>query len=646
MQHTLVFLPDNISVNVEPEESILAAAAAAGVYIPASCGGEAVCGKCRIQVEKGEVHTTITANISQEDWLKGIRLACTAKAASDLVLRIPESIRADGRALKCRPKTTRPISAKSLATLVGTWETAPPVRKILLDLPPPDLNDNISDMQRLLRGIKREFPDRPEPQYDHPELLRELPFLLREADWQVTVILLHGKRQDDPDTIIAVEAGDTTDRLYGLACDIGTTTVCGALIDLNSGKILAEASAYNAQIEYGTDIISRIIYSLKEGGLKALQAKVVHTLNTVIQDLCRMVTISPSDISYIMTAGNTVMAHLLLGISPKFIREAPYVPSLSLFPLTKAAALGIMAHPSVRIYLYPCVSSYVGGDIVAGVHACQIHKGKDISLFIDIGTNGEIVVGNSEWLICAACSAGPAFEGGGIRFGMRASPGAIENCHIHPETLEPMIVTIGNTPPKGICGSGLIAAVSELLATGIIDQRGKFSRELAHPRIRRSGDGWEFVLVWSHDSLTGEDISLTEIDLDNLIRAKGALFAGYQTLLASVGLTFSDLDRVILAGNFGAHIDLERAISIGLLPDLDRNRFFYLGNASLLGCRISLTDQRRFSERTEVRELMTNMELSDNPDFMNYYIAALFLPHTDMALFPSAGKDRDEILHK
>lgn len=638
MSHTIRFLPDNIVITVESGENILTAAAAAGIYIPAACGGEGVCGKCRIQLEEGaQVKTTHSASLNEKDYGKGIRLACTSKAVSDLVIHIPETVRADGKALTCHPKITRPISAKSIETLVGIWETAPPVRKLYLQLPPPKLDDNISDMQRLLRGITKSLPDSPEPHYDHTELLRELPFLLREADWQVTVILLHGKRIEEPDTIIAVEAGDTTDRLYGLACDIGTTTVCGLLIDLNSGKVVAEASGYNAQISCGTDIISRIVYSLKSGGLKALQNKVVATINTVIEDLCRKVTICPSDISYIMTAGNTVMAHLLLGISPKFIRESPYVPAMSLFPLTRAAELGILAHPSVRLYLYPCVSSYVGGDIVAGVHACRMHASEKISLFIDIGTNGEIVVGNREWLICAACSAGPAFEGGGIRFGMRASTGAIENCHIHPETFEPMIVTIGNTQPRGICGSGLIAIVAELRGTGAIDQRGKFSRSLAHPRIRQGADGWEYVLVWSHDSLTGEDISLTEIDLDNLIRAKGALFAGYQTLLDSVGLGFADLDRVILAGNFGLHIDLERAIAIGLLPDLARDRFFYLGNASLLGCQIGITDHRRFMERAQVRALMTNMELSENPDFMNHYVAALFLPHTDMSLFPTVG---------
>ena len=315
------------------------------------------------------------------------------------------------------------------------------------------------------------------------------------------------------------------------------------------------------------------------------------------------------------------------------------------FPLTKAAALGIMAHPSVRIYLYPCVSSYVGGDIVAGVHACQMHKSNDLSLFIDIGTNGEIVVGNSEWLICAACSAGPAFEGGGIRFGMRASAGAIENCHIHPESLEPMIVTIGNVLPEGY-----LRIRPDRCCLGTACHRDHRPAREIFPRASptRASDDQEMAgnTCWSGRTIhSPARISrLTEIDLDNLIRAKGALFAGYQTLLASVGLTFSDLDRVILAGNFGSHIDLERAISIGLLPDLDRNRFFYLGNASLLGCRISLTDHHRFRERSAVRELMTNMELSESPEFMNHYVAALFLPHTDMGLFPSAGKDRGELL--
>jgi len=635
MEHTIHFLPDDIRVKVAPGENLLTAAAAAGVYIHAYCGGDGVCGKCKVQLEAGEVECDPAATLKEADYEKGIRLACKTRVVSDVTVRIPETIKSDGKALKREPKTTRAISARSMETLVGSWKIDPPVGKLFIKLPPPSMDDNVSDMQRLMRAIKIAVPDNPEPNYDHPQLIRELSEILREAAWEVTVILLHGKGSTEPDRIIAVEPGDTTDRLYGLAIDIGTTTVNGVLIDLNSGAVIAEGSGYNSQIGYGEDVISRMIYAARPGGLKGLQEKVVYTINSIIEEMCRTVVISPSDISYIMTAGNTVMAHLLLGINPRYIREAPYVPSVSQFPLTKAADLGIMAHPSVRLFLYPCISSYVGGDIVAGVHACQMHKSDQVSLFIDIGTNGEIVVGNEEWMVCAACSAGPAFEGGGIKHGMRASQGAIENFHIHPETYDPMIVTIGQTKPRGICGSGLISIVSELLEAGVIDPQGKFNRELNHPRIREGEDRWEYVLAWGQTSMTGEDIVITEVDLDNLMRAKGAMYAGYQTLLESVGLGFGDLDRIILAGNFGAYIDLERAICIGLLPDIDRDRYYYLGNASLLGCQISLLDHRRFRERVEVRKLMTNIELSENPDFMNHYMAALFLPHTDMSLFPS-----------
>jgi uncharacterized 2Fe-2S/4Fe-4S cluster protein (DUF4445 family) len=635
MEHTIHFLPDDIRVKVASGENLLTAAAAAGVYIHAYCGGDGVCGKCKVHLEQGEVETDHAATLKQADFERGVRLACKTRVISDITIRIPETIKADGKALKREPKTTRAISARSMESLVGTWEIDPPVGKLFLKLPPPTMDDNVSDMQRLMRAIKNVLPDNLEPNYDHPQLIRELSGILREADWEVTVILLHGKGSTEPDRIIAVEPGDTTDRLYGLAIDIGTTTVNGILIDLNSGEVIAEGSGYNAQIGYGEDVISRMIYAARPGGLKTLQEKVVFTINGIIEEMCRKVVISPSDISYIMTAGNTVMAHLLLGINPRYIREAPYVPSVSQFPLTKAADLGIMAHPSVRLFLYPCISSYVGGDIVAGVHACQMHKSDQVSLFIDIGTNGEIVVGNEDWMVCAACSAGPAFEGGGIKHGMRASQGAIENFHIEPETLDPMIVTIGQTKPRGICGSGLISIVSELLEAGVIDPQGKFNRELNNPRIREGEDRWEYVLAWGQNSMTGEDIVITEVDLDNLMRAKGAMYAGYQTLLESVGLGFGDLDRIILAGNFGAYIDLERAICIGLLPDIDRERYYYIGNASQLGCQISLLDHRRFRDRGDVRKLMTNIELSENPDFMNHYVAALFLPHTDMSLFPS-----------
>ncbi len=643
MKHTIKFQPDNITVTVNKGENLLNAAAKAGVYIHAYCGGDGVCGKCKVVVDKGEVRSD-KANLKQEDWDKGFRLACLTSVESDLQVTIPEMTTKSGKALKRKPKTTRTISAKALDSLVGNWQTDPPVSKMYLELDPPTMEDNISDMQRVMRGIKLQLPgDSREPSYDHPELIKHLPQALRASDWKITLLLLRGKYKGETFRIIDVESGDTTKKLYGLAVDIGTTTCSGVLVDLNSGKILADASGYNGQISYGEDVISRIIYAGRPGGLKTLQDKVVDTINTIIDDICRKMIISPADISYMMTAGNTVMSHLLLGLDPKYLRESPYVPSVSQFPLTKAADLGIHAHPSMRLFLYPCIASYVGGDIVAGVHACQMAKSEKVSLFIDIGTNGEIVVGNQDWMVCAACSAGPAFEGGGIQYGMRASNGAIENFQIHPQTFDPMLVTIGHIKPSGICGSGLIAIVSELLEGGVIDQQGKFRTNLDTPRIREGRSGWEYVLAWAQDSLIGEDIVITEVDLDNLMRAKGAMYAGYQTLLESVGLTFADLDRVIMAGNFGAYIDLERAICIGLLPDVDRDIFYYLGNASMLGCQISLSDVNRFRDRVAVRQLMTNMELAENPEFMQHYMAALFLPHTDMSLFPSVQKKLDDI---
>lgn len=635
MSKTVTFLSDNATITVDDGENLLAVAAKAGVYIHAYCGGDGVCGKCKVKVKEGDVGAGGVQYLKAEELKQGIRLACQSSVESDLVVEIPEAVSKDGKALKRKPKTTRAISARALDDLIGKWDISPPVEKKFVKIDPPTLDDNIPDLQRLLRAIKGGCFECKEPTYDHPEMLRELPFILREANWDVTVIMLRGKRKREPNRIIAVEPGDTTDKLYGLAVDIGTTTVCGILMDLNSGKVLAEASSYNGQIRYGEDVISRIIYSQRPGGLQTLQEKVVHTINDIIQSVCKKMVISPSDISYIMAAGNTVMSHLLLGIDPKFIRESPYVPTCSQFPLTRAADLGVMAHPSVRLFLYPSIASYVGGDIVSGVHACQMHKSEELTLFIDIGTNGEIVVGNKDWMMCTACSAGPAFEGGGIKYGMRASSGAIENFHIHPQTFDPMIITIGQTKARGICGSGLISIVSELFEVGVVDQQGKFNRNIDHNRIREGEDGYEYVLVWAKDSLIGEDIAISEVDLDNLIRAKGAMYAGYQTLLEAVGLTFDDLDRIILAGNFGAYLDLERAISIGLLPDFNRDKFYYLGNASLLGAQISLDDHKRFRERGEVSKLITNMELSENPEFMSHYMAALFLPHTDLNLFPT-----------
>jgi len=324
-----------------------------------------------------------------------------------------------------------------------------------------------------------------------------------------------------------------------------------------------------------------------------------------------------------------------LGLDPKYIREAPYTPTTTYVPPIAAHELGLSLSPHVYAYVFPSVASYVGGDIVSGVLACGMYEREELTLFIDIGTNGEIVVGNKDWLACAACSAGPAFEGGGIKFGMRATSGAIEEFSLNPNTYEPMILTIGMKKPKGICGSGLINIVAELLETCVLDRNGKFNMEMDTPRLRTGPDGNEFVLVYAENTAIGKDIVLTEVDIDNFIRAKGAMYAGYLTLLEGVGLTINDLDKIILAGAFGNYIDLENAITVGLLPELDMGKFFYMGNGSLMGAKtICLSNEMR-NNVGKITQMMTNFELSENPAFMDRYVASLFLPHTDERLFPS-----------
>ncbi len=615
----VTFLPAGVSVEIAPEETIIRAAMKAGVHINASCGGAGVCGKCRVFVEEGEV--------SGEPLPEGGYKACTLFPKTDVVIRVPVESEVDRRAL-LRP-------AKKVAT---SWVEArgaaefplnPAARKHFVTLEPPSLENNMPDFPRLEMALLAEL-GAPKLDLDW-QVLRDLPYALREKDFSVTALVL----EDGLPCLLAVEAGDKRSRHFAVAFDIGTTTLCAQLIDLSKGEVLAETSDYNPQISYGEDVISRIEYARREGGLRTLQHKVLESLAKLTRELCEKEGISPDEISFYSAAGNTVMSHFLLALEPRFLREAPYVPVTTRFPYVPAEELDLPGGRKARLFLAPCVASYVGGDIVSGVVAAGIAREEPLTLFIDIGTNGEIVVGNRDFLACAACSAGPAFEGGGIKHGMRATLGAIEAVHIDPATLEPMILTIGNKKPKGICGSGIISLLANLFLEGIIDQSGKYRRDLDHPRVREGRDGWEYVLVWGKESATGEDIVFTEADIDNLIRAKGAMFAGYQTLLESVGLEIGMVERVILAGNFGSFLDLEQAITIGLLPDLPRERFFFIGNASLLGARLAATSLEAIREMEKVADMMTHFELSAHPGYMDYYVSALFLPHTNIDLFPT-----------
>ena len=428
--------------------------------------------------------------------------------------------------------------------------------------------------------------------------------------------------------------GDTTDRNYAVAVDIGTTTVYGQLVDLKTGGVLAQFGDYNGQISYGEDVISRIIYAGKPEGLQKLHEVIINTINKLIKKMVKRARIDLDEISTITMAGNTTMTQLMLKINPQYIRLSPYVPASTLYPPINAVELGLALGDHVTALVYPAVSSYVGGDIVAGVMGSGMYRTEDLTLFMDIGTNAEIVIGNKDWLACASCSAGPAFEGGGVKFGMRAAKGAIEDFSMDPVTFEPMNITIGNVRPKGICGSGLIIITATLFEMGVIDNRGKFNRDLDTPRVRETDGIFEYVLAWKDETEIGRDIALTEPDLDNLMRAKGAIYSGCITLLEEVGLTMQDIDQIYLAGGFGSYVDLEKAMVIGLLPEIDPDRVRFIGNGSLMGAKMSSLTNRIRKDVVEVTKRMTNFELSETPSFMDNYVAALFLPHTDMDQFP------------
>jgi uncharacterized 2Fe-2S/4Fe-4S cluster protein (DUF4445 family) len=628
------FLPHDKTVTVDEGDHLIRAALEAGVHINASCGGEGVCGKCRVLIEAGQVAGGITARLSASDQQQGYRLACQSDVIEDIVVRIPVESNIDTSALNLQytARRTARIQEFDFNTLKEAGLFIPPVEKRYLELPAPNAQDHLPDVTRLVSFLKLNFEEH--RLVVRLPVIRKIPYILRQADFKVTATLARPVQQGRKTHIVHIEPGDTTRRNFAIAMDIGTTTVYGQLIDLISGEVLAEHGEFNGQISYGEDVISRIVFAEKGDGLERLQAVVVKTINGIIRHIVKRAGVVIDEISTITLAGNTTMTQLLLNITPRFIRRSPYVPASTIYPPISAVELGIALEDHATALVYPAVSSYVGGDIVAGVMGSGLYRSELVTLYMDIGTNAEIVIGNKDWLACAACSAGPAFEGGGIEFGMRAAKGAIEDFSIDPWTLEPMLITIGNVKPKGICGSGLIIMVATLFEQGIIDNRGKFNRDLKTPRLREQDGGWGYVLAWADETQIDRDMVLSEIDIDNLIRAKAAIYSGCQTLLEEVGLAIGDLDRIILAGGFGSYVDLSKSMTIGLLPEIDPGRIAFIGNGSLLGARMSALTNRLRQDVVEVTRKMTNFELSETASYMDNYVAALFLPHTELNQFP------------
>jgi len=634
-KYKLIFLPDSKDVSVKAGATIMEAAEKAAVFINTLCGGNGACGKCRVQVMDGKVRAdkNSISLLSKEEIEEGYVLACQAKVDNDMEIVIPpESRLEEEQILTEQPVVDYSQPEKVSVTKIPTDPMTlfePLVQKIFLELQGPTQKDNIGDIERIIRELRKKTDFQ-----DFETSLRCLQGLaakLRDNNWKVTVTLAkHG----DLWRILDIEPGDTSDQNYGLAIDVGTTTVVAQLVHLKSGRVIGIAGSHNLQAHYGEDVISRMIFACsRDGGLNSLHEAIIKNINTLIKKLTDEKGIDAEQITAIVAAGNTTMSHLLLSLIPCSIRLDPYVPTANIFPQVRAGEVNIDINPEGILETIADVASYVGGDIVAGVLACGIADRPEIKILIDVGTNGEIVIGNNEWMVCCSASAGPAFEGGGIKNGMRAARGAIERFKIDDGKVT--YQTIGKAKPRGICGSGLIDCIYEFVQKGIIDHDGKFNLSIKNDRVIEKDGEVQFIVVSSQQTETGKDLTIMESDISNIIRSKGAVFAAINSLMGYVGLRFDDIDTFYVAGGFGTYLDIPKAIGIGLLPDIDPKRIQFIGNSSLMGARIALLSSHAFERTIKIANGMTNIELSTYQPFMDEYVAAMLLPHTDRSLFPS-----------
>ncbi len=622
--HTITFLPSGKTARVKPGTTLTQAAQDADVYLNARCGGKGVCGSCKVTVQEGAVDAKESVLLKPEDVRKGVVLACTATVNADATILVPEETKAQALQIESHGKDI----GKSL---LGGRTVSPFVSQHAIEIAPPTIDDPTSDLDRVTHALKSQGLAEEELTIGL-DALRELAQLLRQENWKVTVTLVdHGCRKE----LIRTAPYNTQAPLFGIALDMGTTSVVAYLVNLLTGEVLGQAATQNQQVVSGEDVITRIIAAKNAEGLRRVHRYGINTVNQLVDGLCKAHDCDPNDLVALSAAGNTVMTQLLLKLDPSSIRYEPYVPTCTWFPLVKAQEIGIKIHSRAAVYVVPGNAAYVGGDITAGIVSSGLHQGEETTLFIDVGTNGEMVLGSKDWLMTAACSAGPAFEGGGIRHGTRALPGAVEKVTIDPQSKEPTIQTIGDLPANGICGSGMISLIGELMLAGIIDTSGKFNDNLTTPRVRQGDFGMEYVLVWEKDAELSEDILLSEADIDTLLRSKAAVFGGIMTLVKQAGFDLELIDRFWVAGGFGRHIEFDKAILFGMLPDIPLEKFTYLGNSSVAGSYLALVNREARNELRETSRAMTYVDFSSSNLFFDEYQQAMFLPHTDMRQFPS-----------
>ena len=623
-----------VKISVSPEETLLEAARKANVAIDAPCSGNGSCGKCRVKLISGEVEGLQTSHISDEEYADGWRLSCCTYARSDVTVQVPDIASAYRSRMKTADLSTGEEVAIFEALLAGVKEAGIRLDNnycaVDLALSEPTLEDTMPDNERLTWALEEatgceriELPFYP---------MSRLPKALRDAEWKVRIL---GEKKDGTFTVYDVTGQDDNAPLCGLAIDIGTTTVSAVLFDLKDGRLLSKASGGNGQIRYGADVINRIIEQGKPGGRKKLQDAIIkETLVPLIAEMCKDAKLSARRILRMCVASNTTMNHLFVGVDADPVRMEPYIPAFFHWDGLKAGDLGLPAHPNAPILLAPNIGSYVGGDITAGTFAGMIWNKDELSLFIDLGTNGEIVFGNRDFLMSCACSAGPAFEGGDISCGMRATDGAIESCVIDRDTMQPTFGIIGEAgqKPVGLCGSGIIDTIAELFRTGIINSKGLFVREGARVARDHHGTG-RYILAFPEESATGREVALNEVDILNFIRAKGAIYSAIDTLLSAMDMDQSVIEGVYVAGGIGSGINMKNAVRIGMFPNVPLELFHYIGNSSQAGAYAMALSDEAAKKVEEVAKNMTYMELSTHPGYMDAFVAACFLPHTDASRF-------------
>ena len=622
------FLPSGVTAHVAAGTGLVEAARQAGITIGLPCGGKGTCGKCRVRVAQGSLETKETALLSDEERTLGWVIACLSTVTADVAVAIPQESDAS------HPAWLDDGLAPDDEQTFETARLSPLARRVHLRVSAPKREDGLSDLDRLRRSLSQ-ATDGTAPEVPL-RVLRALPEVLREQDGLVTISLAG----DDEDTqVIDCASGLAHSPAMGLAVDLGTTTIAVQLIVLESGKVLATRNGYNAQIACGLDVISRINYAATPKRLEDLRVHAIESINRLIQEALDGHDIQ--DILCVWISGNTVMTHLLLGVKPEYIRLEPYTPSVLRAGPFKAAELGLAINPEALVSLSPCVGSYVGGDITAGLLTTELVQDREeFALFLDIGTNGEIVVGNKDFLMTCACSAGPAFEGGGIENGMRATLGAIDHVTIDRASGQAAFTVIGGGKPEGICGSGLIDLLSGLFLNGWLDAAGRFERSRPCASIRIDGRRAFYTLAAAGETLSGKAIVISENDIENLMRAKAAIYAAAALMLDQAGIGFNDLGAFYVAGGFGRWLNLENAITIGLLPDIPLEKFRYLGNASLKGTRLALLTREFRDLQRATAGRMTYLDLSAFSGYMDQYTAALFLPHTDLSRFPRLSARR------